>query len=48
MKKENVILTPHNAFNTKESVERKAEQSMEQISHFRKTKKFRWEVHDSL
>jgi D-lactate dehydrogenase len=41
---ENVILTPHNAFNTKESVERKASQSIEQIEHFLKHKEFIWKV----
>jgi len=37
---ENVIFTPHNAFNTAESVERKAQQSMEAISAFLKTNVF--------
>jgi len=41
---ENVILTPHNAFNTKESVERKASQSIEQIEHFLKHREFIWKV----
>jgi D-lactate dehydrogenase len=40
----NVILTPHNAFNTAEAVERKAEQSVQQIEHFRTQKKFLWPV----
>ena len=41
---ENVILTPHNAFNTKESVERKAHMSIEQIGHFLKHREFIWKV----
>ncbi len=40
----NVILTPHNAFNTVESVRRKAKQSMEQVEHFFRTGKFKWPV----
>jgi D-lactate dehydrogenase len=40
----NAILTPHNAFNTYESVERKASQSIEQIVHFLDTGKFLWPV----
>ena len=36
------ILTPHNAFNTIESVERKAALSIEQVSHFLRTGRFRW------
>ncbi|HBA83067.1 MAG TPA: hydroxyacid dehydrogenase [Verrucomicrobia bacterium] len=36
------ILTPHNAFNTIEAVERKSEQSMEQVAHFFKTQSFLW------
>ncbi len=42
--RENVIFTPHNAFNTIESVDRKAEQSMEQIRYFGKHGKFKWPV----
>lgn len=42
--KENVICTPHNAFNTRESVERKAQQSVDQILHFREHKRFKWPV----
>jgi len=38
----NVILTPHNAFNTVESVERKSRQSMEQIAAFLKNGQFIW------
>lgn len=42
----NVILTPHNAFNTEESVQRKSEQSVQQTIHFLETGKFIWEVPD--
>jgi D-lactate dehydrogenase len=38
----NVILTPHNAFNTSEAVDRKAEQTVQQIVHFRKHGSFLW------
>lgn len=38
--KENVIFTPHNAFNTIESVRRKALYSIEEIKHFMKNGKF--------
>lgn len=40
----NVILTPHNAFNTVEAVERKAAQSIKQIEHFLKHGAFLWPV----
>ncbi|HUJ11410.1 MAG TPA: NAD(P)-dependent oxidoreductase [Verrucomicrobiae bacterium] len=40
----NVILTPHNAFNTREAVERKAEQSTQQIEQFLKHGEFIWPV----
>lgn len=39
-----VILTPHNAFNTLEAVGRKAEQSIETFLHFRRTGAFLWPV----
>jgi len=39
----NVILTPHNAFNTHEAVERKAEQSVQQVRHFLEHGRFLWE-----
>jgi D-lactate dehydrogenase len=39
-----VICTPHNAFNTVESVERKAEQSIQQVRHFLATGSFLWPV----
>jgi D-lactate dehydrogenase len=38
----NVILTPHNAFNTTEAVERKAQQTAQQIGHFQKHGTFLW------
>lgn len=38
----NVILTPHNAFNTHEAVERKSVQSVQQIEHFLKHGVFLW------
>ncbi len=38
----NVILTPHNAFNTSEAVNRKAEQTVQQIVHFQKHGSFLW------
>lgn len=40
----NVILTPHNAFNTEEAVVRKSEQAVQQIVHFRNTGHFLWSV----
>jgi D-lactate dehydrogenase len=40
----NVILTPHNAFNTMEAVKRKAQMSVEQIRHFLKHKDFIWKL----
>lgn len=44
----NVILTPHNAFNTREAVERKARQSVEQVQTFLKTGRFIWEADSAL
>ncbi len=38
--RDNVITLPHNAFNTIEAVERKAEQSMDAIAHFKRKKRF--------
>lgn len=40
----NVILTPHNAFNTLEAVERKARFSVQQILYFLEHKKFLWQL----
>lgn len=42
--RDDVILTPHNAFNTAESVSRKAAQSVEAISGFLEQAKFAWPV----
>ncbi len=41
---ENVLLTPHNAFNTQEALARKAEHSVLQIKHFLERGKFLWSV----
>ena len=41
---DNVIFTPHNAFNTSEAVERKSEQSIQQLKEFKKTGNFLWKV----
>lgn len=43
-KRMNVILTPHNAFNTHESVKRKSRQTMEQLAHFREHGVFLWQA----
>jgi len=40
--RDDAILTPHNAFNTREAVERKAAQSIEQIAHFLTHGRFKW------
>lgn len=45
-KSDRVILTPHNAFNTVEAVERKAEQSIQQIEAFLSQGRFLWPVGD--
>jgi len=45
-KKQNVILTPHNAFNSYEAVERKSQQSIEQVVYFMNNGKFKWQVPD--
>lgn len=37
-----VIMTPHNAFNTLEAVERKSRFSAEQVTHFLRQGRFRW------
>jgi D-lactate dehydrogenase len=42
----NTILTPHNAFNTAESVERKARQSVESVIAFMQKGAFPWPVTD--
>ena len=43
-KRPDVLLTPHNAFNTAEAVERKSEQSVRALLHFRQTGQFLWPV----
>lgn len=40
----NVILTPHNAFNTEDALEEKARQSMQQVEHYLKQGCFIWPV----
>jgi len=42
--RQDVILTPHNAFNTEEAVEKKSEQTIEQLLHFLKKGEFKWPV----
>ncbi len=42
--KPNIIMTPHNAFNTKESVEKKSRQTVEQLVQFLETGEFKWAV----
>ncbi|KAA3617155.1 MAG: hydroxyacid dehydrogenase [Calditrichaeota bacterium] len=44
MNMDNVLLTPHNAFNTRESVERKSQQTIEQLIFFLENNKFIWQV----
>ncbi len=41
---DNVLLTPHNSFNTEEAVERKSEHSVRQIIAFRERGQFEWTV----
>ncbi len=43
-KRHDVLFTPHNAFNTLEAVERKSEQSIRTLLHFRQTGQFLWPV----
>ena len=43
-RRDDVILTPHNAFNTRESVARKSAQSVEQIAHMLRHGAFKWPV----
>ncbi len=47
-KRPNVIFTPHNAFNTQESVDRKSAHSVQQITHFLKEGQFLWKVPESV
>lgn len=44
LKYPNVLLTPHNAFNTREAVERKAQYTVDQILYFLQHKKFLWQL----
>ena len=44
MRRDNVVMTPHNAFNTAEAVDRKAEQSFVQLTALRETGGFLWNV----
>ncbi len=46
-KRPNVLLTPHNAFNTAEALERKAAQSIEQLKYFSEHGRFKWCVPNS-
>lgn len=41
---DNVILTPHNAFNTYEAVQRKSEQSVHQVEAFLRDGRFVWPI----
>lgn len=43
-KRDNVILTPHNAFNTEEAVTRKSEQSIQQVTAWLEHGSFIWPV----
>ena len=45
--RDNVIFTPHNAFNTEEAVERKSEQSIRQLEEFKSTGNFLWNAFSS-
>lgn len=40
----NVVLTPHNAFNSREALQRKSELTVQQIQHFLKHHDFLWKV----
>ncbi|HEY6952677.1 MAG TPA: NAD(P)-dependent oxidoreductase [Bacteroidota bacterium] len=40
----NVILTPHNAFNTREALRRKSQMSVDQVKHFLEHNDFIWEL----
>ena len=45
-RRDDVILTPHNAFNTRESVARKSEYSIRQVTRFLETGAFEWSLQD--
>jgi D-lactate dehydrogenase len=40
----NVIMTPHNAFNTSEAIKRKTQMTIDQILHFQKHGDFEWKL----
>ena len=44
LKYPNAVLTPHNAFNTAESVGRKSAHSVRQVQHFLKNGCFLWPI----
>ena len=44
MKDPRVLLTPHNAFNTREAVQRKSEYSINEILYYLKNKDFHCRV----
>ena len=43
-KRSDVLLTPHNSFNTLEAVERKSEQSIRTLLHFQQNGQFLWPI----
>ncbi|MBF0483757.1 MAG: hypothetical protein HQL25_03515 [Candidatus Omnitrophica bacterium] len=43
-KRENVLCTPHNAFNSLEAVERKSKLAVDSFKQLQKNKKFIWEI----
>jgi D-lactate dehydrogenase len=40
----NIILTPHNAFNTIDALKRKSQMTVEQVKHFLLHKDFIWKL----
>jgi D-lactate dehydrogenase len=40
----NVVLTPHNAFNSREALQRKSELTVQQVRHFLKHRDFLWKI----
>jgi len=40
----NLVLTPHNAFNSTEALQRKSELTVRQVWHFFKHRDFHWKV----
>jgi D-lactate dehydrogenase len=47
LERDDVLLTPHNAFNTQESVMRKSAQSIEQLRHLKSQGCFKWPLPQS-